>query len=668
MAMPKATRSSKLIDVVRNLRQGVHRSDVEAQVILENLGLSASVLGEDRTAEDVLEELVSGDKTLKKLINAASSYIRTQKKLDQLTKVNEHQAARLGRGALSSGQAWGASGWRLTPTGFSWQRPPNVRATESFTPTPSTHIAKYDTVPLTEGYSDQTTVVPYDPRFASQQNAREALNKISRQQRANKLWTAIRNLRNNFRFGGRKYKAWTDWQVEVFDFAKSHGFATGADGLRDAEAILKQKAKDRGAKNLSRMRSLRNYQRHLLRMTPHERERHELIMQYGGGPEGIALADEALRRRRDERVKLDQMTDYQRERHELVERYGGGAEGESLADAEMNRRADRRHRLAESRASIRRKAERIDLAKRYPAFKRFFLDSRNSTKDIHAMAGYLKGMSKIPVVGEILTGNPIVAGSLAAYGALLSGMGKSDAANKSVIAWSNARNIYGSGSLAFQRAAYMAGVEDPGAISRRLGKQAIRYGGSDNAESIYREFGSMMSGMTRDEKMYFAESIGFDDTDVAIAEMLAGGMKPSLARKVGANKAMLEAQKMAGFASGAGAGATAESLWLSIPGMVSAQARDLEGWASTDKGRKAAIDSYISTMSAAIGDDAYSENTSQSGTLTPSVSGGTSVSVHGNIIIENADNAQDVAEGIKNYVDKHTSRLRAATSQDPGAQ
>lgn len=627
MAMPKATRSSKLIDVVRNLRQGVHRSDVEAQVILENLGLSASVLGEDRTAEDVLEELVSGDKTLKKLINAASSYIRTQKKLDQLTKVNEHQAARLGRGALSSGQAWGASGWRLTPTGFSWQRPPNVRATESFTPTPSTHIAKYDTVPLTEGYSDQTTVVPYDPRFASQQNAREALNKTRRQQIANKLWTAIREVRGNFRFAGRRYKAWTDWQVEVFDFAKSHGLGTGAEELRDVEAILKRKARDRGAKTLAQMRSRRNYQRHLLRMTPYERERHELIMKYGGGPEGIALADE-----------------------------------------EMNSHAERRHRLAESRASVRRKAERIDLAKRYPAFKRFFIDSRNSTKDIHAMAGYLKGMSKIPVVGEILTGNPIVAGSLAAYGALLSGMGKSDAANKSVIAWSNARNIYGSGSSAFQRAAYMAGVEDPGAISKRLGKQAIRYGGSDNAESVYREFGSMMSGMTRDEKMYFAESIGFDDTDVAIAEMLAGGMKPSLARKVGANKAMLEAQKMAGFASGAGAGATAESLWLSIPGMVSAQARDLEGWASTDKGRKAAIDSYISTMSAAIGDDAYSENTSQSGTLTPSVSGGTSVSVHGNIIIENADNAQDVAEGIKNYVDKHTSRLRAATSQDPGAQ
>ena len=178
----------------------------------------------------------------------------------------------------------------------------------------------------------------------------------------------------------------------------------------------------------------------------------------------------------------------------------------------------------------------------------------------------------------------------------------------------------------------------------------------------------MMSGMTRGEKMYFAESIGFDDTDVAIAEMLAGGMKPSLARKVGANKAMLEAQKMAGFASGAGAGATAKSLWLSIPGMASAQARDLEGWAGTDRARKDAMDSYVSTMSAAIGDDAYSENTSQSGTLTPSVSGGTSVSVHGNIIIENADNAQDVAEGIKNYVDKHTSRLRAATSQDPGAQ
>ena len=342
----------------------------------------------------------------------------------------------------------------------------------------------------------------------------------------------------------------------------------------------------------------------------------------------------------ESRFRYDTMDEFDQRMHDLTERYNGDTS----------------------------KAEEVykkTLQKELPAF---FRNSKMSAKDMNRLADAWGEFAQSNPMAARFAKNPIMYGGLAAYGSLLWGMGKSDAANKSVIAWSNARNIYGSGSSAFQRAAYMAGVEDPGAISRRLGKQAIRYGGSANAESVYREFGSMMSGMTRDEKMYFAESIGFDDTDVAIAEMLAGSIKPSLARKVGANKAMLEAQKMAGFASGAGAGATAESLWLSIPGIVSAQARDLEGWASTDKARKAAIDSYASTMSAAIGDDAYSENTSQSGTLTPSVSGGTSVSVHGNIIIENADNAQDVAEGIKNYVDKHTSRLRAATSQDPGAQ
>ena len=342
----------------------------------------------------------------------------------------------------------------------------------------------------------------------------------------------------------------------------------------------------------------------------------------------------------ESRFRYDTMDEFDQRMHDLTERYNGDTS----------------------------KAEEVykkTLQKELPSF---FRNSKMSAKDMNRLANAWGEFAQSNPMAARLAKNPIMFGGLAAYGSLLWGMGKSDAANKSVIAWSNARNIYGSGSSAFQRAAYMAGVEDPGAISRRLGKQAIRYGGSANAESVYREFGSMMSGMTRDEKMYFAESIGFDDTDVAIAEMLAGSMKPSLARKVGANKAMLEAQKMAGFASGAGAGATAESLWLAIPGMASAKARDLEGWASTDKGRKAAIDSYISTMSAAIGDDAYSENTSQSGTLTPSVSGGTSVSVHGNIIIENADNAQDVADGIKNYVDKHTSRLRAATSQDPGAQ
>ena len=342
----------------------------------------------------------------------------------------------------------------------------------------------------------------------------------------------------------------------------------------------------------------------------------------------------------ESRFRYDTMDEFDQRMHDLTERYNGDTS----------------------------KAEEVykkTLQKELPSF---FRNSKMSAKDMNRLANAWGEFAESNPMAARFAKNPIMYGGLAAYGSLLWGMGKSDAANKSVITWGNARNIYGSGSSAFQRAAYMAGVEDPGAISRRLGKQAIRYGGSANAESVYREFGSMMSGMTRDEKMYFAESIGFDDTDVAIAEMLAGSMKPSLARKVGANKAMLEAQKMAGFASGAGAGATAESLWLSIPGMASGKARDLEGWAGTDAARKAAIDSYISTISAAIGDDAYSANTSQSGTLTPSVSGGTSVSVHGNIIIENADNAQDVAEGIKNYVDKHTSRLRAATSQDPGAQ
>ena len=679
MAMPKATRSSKLIDVVRNLRQGVHRSDVEAQVILENLGISASVLGKDRPAEEVLEEIVSGDKTLKKLINAASSYIRTQKKLDQLTKVNEHQAARLGRGALSSGQAWGASGWRLTPTGFSWQRPPNVRATESFTSTPSTHIAKYNAITLTKGYSDQTTVVPYDPRFALQQNALEALNGTIRQQQANTLWASIRNLRDGFGFGGRRYKPWTDWQVEVFDFAKSHGFGTGASGLRDAETILKQKAKNRGAKNLSRMRSLRNYQRHLLRMTPHERERHELIMQYGGGPEGIALADEALRRRRDERVKLDQMTDYQRERHELVERYGGGAEGESLADAEMNRRADRRHRLAESRASIRRKAERIDLAKRYPAFKRFFLDSRNSTKDIHAMAGYLKGMSKIPVVGGILKANPIAAGSLAAIAAINVLLNKQNAANLAATNWENAASFFGTPSKEFEVAARLAGIKDPAKIASIYG-QYTKWG-LDPAEMM-REIGAQTIGRTPFEKRSIAEayskslgvSLGADE--IKLAEYLAGDTNISEARKVSAKLGLLETEEQFGFRSGSSLIEKLRSLSLWAP-----WAKDIE--ARTGINYVSAGGKYLNLMtapmftgydvadliSAAIADDKYDSDAARnsSPSLPQSLTGSTS-NWYGVTIVSDAKSIDELAKDAQRHADAKDERLRAATSQDPGAQ
>ena len=417
--------------------------------------------------------------------------------------------------------------------------------------------------------------------------------------------------------------------------------------------ILEESVGVGGARDVLSGQARDEYDRSLLGETdPVAALRKNLAERFGGATfGGYARADRLLNIRRQEIARKDRLTDYQREREELTERYLGD---QGLADDEMNRRADRRHRLAASRASVRRKAERIDLPNRYPAFKRFFLDSRNSTKDIHAMAGYLKGMSKIPLAGGFLRADPMAIGASLAIGnmafaanAVNDILGTSLTASLDITKIANKEAVGGKINKNFGHAATAAGLSiKSGAVHDLWINLRKKYGPA--TEDVLLEYGSALATADESIRPMLMDKLGIDDTVANIAMKMSGSnIGAKEARKTASAKAMSEM-------------------------LLTAMKSDESGFAGkyfayifdTDFGR------YVMSrmLSAAGADDEYERNTPPPSVLMPSAAGGTSVSVHGNIIIENADNAQDVAEGIKNYVDKHTSRLRAATSQDPGAQ
>lgn len=255
----------------------------------------------------------------------------------------------------------------------------------------------------------------------------------------------------------------------------------------------------------------------------------------------------ARQRRRHEAMEeftYDTSSDFDQRMADLRKRYNGSG---VLADASL----------------------RNSLKKELPAF---FKNSRLSTRTLFNLSKGFGTIKHLPFgVGGMLT-NP-VALAATAYFAGTKLLSASDAANKTVTGWANASNLYGTPSQKYQKAARLAGVEDPGTIASTLGKFSLQYGGRENAESVLEEFGRQMQGMDETQKLYFADALGLSDTDVAIAEFLAGGKKAEKFRKVAAAKYALDTVKTTGFASGSSFGDIMTSVGLAIPGMESALAR-----------------------------------------------------------------------------------------------
>lgn len=281
-----------------------------------------------------------------------------------------------------------------------------------------------------------------------------------------------------------------------------------------------------------------------------EKKLRTLTEKYGGGERGAQMAQDVIQRTQRENLARLDMSDYEAFIHDHSADYGGRAG----ADA----------------------AYRKMLIKQLPPF---FKDSKLSTKSLIAMQQVLKSTSGIPLVGPTLhrmIANPVAGIAGLGYAALLGGLQASDKANEKAVGWQNAVNLYGAPSRKFTEAAMLAGLKDPGQISKLYGQMTSRFG---DAEAFMSAIGSTMGAMDPLGRMRVAKELGLDESAVALIDIFTKNKHLSVddARKTNMYKNVAENVKTLGFASGSGAGKTIESLWLSIPGMTSGAARDMRG-------------------------------------------------------------------------------------------
>lgn len=326
-------------------------------------------------------------------------------------------------------------------------------------------------------------------------------------------------------------------------------------------------------------------------------------------------ADEKERQRR-ENVRVEMMDEHDRFIYENTDRFGkGGAE----------------------------QVFRQRLLKELPPF---FKDSKLSTKSLLAISKSIAGVKKTPFIGPMLgrmVQNPVAGVSAAIYGAIVAAFAASDKANATVTGWQNAANLYGMPSKEFQNAAYLAGLKDPGEISRLYGKLTTQFG---DPEAIIAALGSSMGGMSARERTFVAKDLGIDETTMALIDIMSksGHLTPDQSRRISANKRKVDVVRTLGFTSESGIGGFMQSAFLSIPGMSGAAARDME---SFNEGYNDALNllqfENIQKNIKATGEAAESLNESESsgGSTTNNSVSNSSHAVYINKVDVNTNNPED---------------------------
>lgn len=337
-----------------------------------------------------------------------------------------------------------------------------------------------------------------------------------------------------------------------------------------------------------------------------------------------------IKRSRKAAVALEGMDDYERFIHENKSRFGrDGAE----------------------------QVFRQRLLKELPPF---FKDSKLSTKTLLAISKSLSGVKATPFIGPMLgkmAMNPVAGESAAALAAIVSAFAASDKSNATVTGWQNAVNLYGMPSKEFQDAAYLAGLKDPGEISRLYGKLTTQFG---DPEAIIAALGSSMGGMSARERTFVAKNLGIDETTMALIDIMSknGHLTPDQSRRIAANKNKVEIVRTLGFTSEAGVGDFVESAYLSIPGMTGAAARDMESAGYSREGFEDSLDLLqFDSIQKSIKDavdaaDSLRESESSGGTTTNNSVSSTNSAIYINNMNVNGDNAMEVARGIEDIADR----------------
>ena len=288
----------------------------------------------------------------------------------------------------------------------------------------------------------------------------------------------------------------------------------------------------------------------------------------------------------------------------------------------------------------------------------FFKDSKLSTKALIAMNKSLSGIKKTPFIGPMLgrmVQNPVAGVSAAIYGAIVAAFAASDKANATVTGWQNAVNLYGMPSKEFQNAAYLAGLKDPGEISRLYGKLTAQFG---DPEAIISSLGSAMGGMSARERTLVASSMpGIDETTMAIIDIMSrnGHLTPDQSRRIAANKRKVEVVRTLGFTSEADVGDFIQSAFLSIPGMSGAAARDMESFNGRYNDELSLLQfENIQKNIKAAGEAAESLNESESsgGSTTNNSVSNNSHAVYINRVDVNTDNPEDFIRNMEGLAER----------------
>ena len=219
-------------------------------------------------------------------------------------------------------------------------------------------------------------------------------------------------------------------------------------------------------------------------------------------------------------ITYDLLDGYDQELHDLTKKYAGAPNARAAAEQKI----------------------RNDALKKLPKFMAEMLKgTKISTKA-------LMGLSRNSVISK-LAAHPI-AGTLAIAGVaahwINNILDKSDKGNESVVGWQNAMNLYGKPSERFSNAAYLAGLKDPGKVSKLYGQLTMAFGNADMAMSVV---GSGMKNLPPIARMAIAKQLGLDADVFAIMDIMSGRLSPDKARLTNAATNKQAVWKSLGYSS-----------------------------------------------------------------------------------------------------------------------
>ena len=380
--------------------------------------------------------------------------------------------------------------------------------------------------------------------------------------------------------------------------------------------------------------------------SPRQQRIFDYYQQFGGAASADAMdrAEDVVRaederKRSEERLEgrrafaYDTADDYTKMRHDLRDKYKSSA----LADAKI----------------------RQDALKKLPSWMKNLVDnSRLSTKFLFNMSKGLDHAKNIPFFGKMLS-DPVTAGVAFGMGsiALMKATSeRADEANKNIVSQMNARNVYGPVSQTFLKTAHLAGIQDPTKIQELWGKLTTKYG---DADAFLSSVGSHTAEMKGGKgKTFLAQSLGFDPTLMAMADMYGGGfwnlgaMSERMALGDLARTKMRQDQMTR----------TGSGLLDTIVGTFS-NASVASRFVDDDKFYNDIIFKKFKTDSAVNSQDSYQREYSTGASNSPSGGKVINVSIStGDVVLPNAKDGQSFADDLFDFSEKKTGTLHAFDS------